>query len=323
LAQIADKNAKAWEKIKEDGRASVEQLKTAFEKYAQSVADAAGDAGRGMAESMLKAEGAARNLNVTIDQTGKVAVEAMGKGAKAIDNARGYMDAFQRSALAATEALEAQNATLERRISAQEKANELLERELELERKRQGVDKDGFRVDKDGNRIQIVTENKRTVYDKAKASGLTDARALDIADRFINQYGYQIGWEQTGKPWSVAVQEAINEEVIKNARDSANQQQQQQQQQYRGGRSLPKPQDQRQPPPPPPQQRGRSFAMNEPDARTDTAKDRATDLTSQQSTTVIINLANGASKRIDTDPAGATALQEVLRSLETSSRTTL
>ena len=293
LAQIADKNEKAWQKIKEDGRASVEQLKTAFEKYAQSVIDAAGDMGREMAESMLKGEAATRNLNVTIDQTGKVTVDAMGKASNAINNARGYMTAFERSALAATVALEAQNAEIERRISAQEKANELLERELELERKRLGVDKEGFRVDKDGNRIQIVTENKRTVYDKAKASGLTDAQALGIADRFINQYGYQIGSEQTGKPWSVAVQEAINDQVIKNARDSANQQQQQQQQQQRGG------------------------------ADTDTTRQQPRSTPRNDKTTVTINLANGASKRINTDPAGATALQEVLQSLETSSRTTL
>ena len=193
LNQLAEKNAAAWEKIREDGRASVYQMKTAFEKYAQSVVDAADDIGREMTRSMLEAEGATRGLNLTIDQTGKVTVEAMGKASNAINNARGYMTAFERSALAATEALEAQNAALERRISAQEKANELLERELELERQRLGVDKDGFRVDKDGNRIEIQVENKRTVYDKAKAAGLTDAQALQIADKFIDQYGYQTG----------------------------------------------------------------------------------------------------------------------------------
>lgn len=404
LNQIAEKNAKAWEKIKEDGRASVEQMKTAFEKYAQSVVDAAGDMGREMAESMLKSEGATRNLNIAIDQTGKVTVEAMGKASNAINNARGYMTAFERSALAATEALEAQNASMERRISAQEKANELLERELELERQRLGIDKDGFRVDKDGNRIQIGVENKRTVYDKAKASGLTDAQALAIADRFIDQNGYHVGWEQTGKPWSVAVQEAINAAVIENARLASQQQQQTQERggrrldgrketpdqqtadltkitvqelQKRSGRSrnafdndrLPVPESQVVSTTAPegilkaefdrvsvmladletaadaasqdPDSRGDWFQKSQAvvsqimalnnllGSRTPTANTPPTTTPTprptarEQTTTVVINLADGRSKRIDTDPAGATALQEVLRSLETSSRTTL
>lgn len=288
LQQIADKNAAAWEKISQDGLASASQLKQAFEQYAQSAVDAAGDIGRETVKSMLEAQGATRGLTLAIDQTGKVTVEAMGKASNAINNARGYMTAFERSALAATEALESQNAALERRISAQEKANELLERELELERQRLGVDKDGFRVDKDGNRIEIQVENKRTVYDKAKAAGLTDAQALQIADKFIDQYGYQTGWEQTGKPWSVAVQEAINALVIENARNSSNQQQQQQQQEQQQEQDK-RPNEQRQ------------------------------DVTPYM-TTVIINLTNGSSRRINTDPAGAEALQDVLRSLETSSR---
>ena len=284
LNQLAEKNAAAWEKIREDGRASVDQMKTAFEKYAQSVVDAAGDMGREMTRSMLEAEGATRGLNLTIDQTGKVTVEAMGKASNAINNARGYMTAFERSALAATEALESQNAALERRISAQEKANELLERELELERKRQGVDKDGFRVDKDGNRIIIGVPTKAGVFDQAKSRGLDEGQSLQIANQFIGEDGSQIGWQQTGKSWSVALNEAIEKLILDNA-----------------ARSISKSQD----PNSLNSEFGRSNAV--------TTADRPT----------VVNIAmNGKTRRINTDPSGAQAIQDVLRGLETSSRTT-
>lgn len=221
LQQIAEKNAAAWEKVKNDGQASISQLQTAFEKYAQSAIDAAGDMGREVTEQMLKSEGATRGLNVAIDATGKVSVEAMGKAASAINNARGYMTAFERSAIAATEALEAQNAAVERRISALEKEIELAERAAELERKRQGVDKDGFRVDKDGNRIQIGVPTRAGVYEQAKSRGLDEAQALKIANQFVDEFGKATGWEGTGKTWSAVLNEAIEKMILENAAKAA------------------------------------------------------------------------------------------------------
>lgn len=282
LNQIAEKNAKAWEKIKEDGRASISQLQTAFEKYAQSAIDAAGDMGREVTEQMLKSEGATRGLNVAIDATGKVSVEAMGKAASAINNARGYMTAFERSAIAATEALEAQNAAVERRISALEKEIELAERAAELERKRQGVDKDGFRVDKDGNRIQIGVPTRAGVYEQAKARGLDEGQSLQIANQFVDEFGKATGWEKgTGKTWSAALNEAIEKMILENAAKAAS-----------------KPTSES------PQQQGWQQARPQ-----------------QEKTTVVnINL-SGKQKQVKTDPAGAQAIQEVLAGLETSSRT--
>ena len=284
LQQIADKNAAAWEKVKNDGQASVSQLQTAFEKYAQSAVDAAGDMGREITEQMLKSEGATRGLNVAIDETGRVAVTSMAKAAGAINNARGYMTAFERSAISATEALEAQNAAVERRISALEKEIELAERAAELERKRQGVDKDGFRVDKDGNRIIIGVPTKAGVFDQAKSRGLDEGQSLQIANQFIGEDGSQIGWQQTGKSWSVALNEAIEKLILDNA-----------------ARSISKSQD----PNSLNSEFGRSNAV--------TTADRPT----------VVNIAmNGKTRRINTDPSGAQAIQDVLRGLETSSRTT-
>lgn len=283
LQQIADKNAAAWEKISQDGLASTSQLKQAFEQYAQSAVDAAGDIGRETVKSMLEAQGATRGLTLAIDQTGKVTVEAMGKASNAINNARGYMTAFERSALAATEALEAQNAALERRISAQEKANELLERELELERKRQGVDKDGFRVDKDGNRIIIGVPTKAGVFEQAKARGLDEGQALQIANQFIGPDGSQQGWQRTGKSWSVALNEAIEKIILDNAAQSAGKANAL----ANGGTG----------------ELGKSSGLS----------------TADRPSVVNINM-NGTTRRINTDPAGAATIQNLLKEIETSSR---
>lgn len=281
LQQIAEKNAAAWEKVKNDGQASISQLQTAFEKYAQSAIDAAGDMGREVTEQMLKSEGATRGLNVAIDATGKVSVEAMGKAASAINNARGYMTAFERSAIAATEALEAQNAAVERRISALEKEIELAERAAELERKRQGVDKDGFRVDKDGNRIQIGVPTRAGVYEQAKGRGLDEGQSLQIANQFVDEFGKATGWEGTGKTWSAALNEAIEKMILENAAKAASKSTSES-----------------------PRQQGQQQARPQ-----------------QEKTTVVnINL-NGKQKQVKTDPAGAQAIQEVLAGLETSSRT--
>jgi hypothetical protein len=230
---------------------------------------------------MLKSEGATRGLNVAIDATGKVSVEAMGKAASAINNARGYMTAFERSAIAATEALEAQNAAVERRISALEKEIELAERAAELERKRQGVDKDGFRVDKDGNRIQIGVPTRAGVYEQAKGRGLDEGQSLQIANQFVDEFGKATGWEGTGKTWSAALNEAIEKMILENAAKAASKSTSES-----------------------PRQQGQQQARPQ-----------------QEKTTVVnINL-NGKQKQVKTDPAGAQAIQEVLAGLETSSRT--
>jgi len=283
LQQIADKNAAAWEKISQDGLASTSQLKQAFEQYAQSAVDAAGDIGRETVKSLLEAQGATRGLTLAIDETGKVTVETMGKGSKAIDNARGYMDAFQRSALAATAALEAQNAERERSIAAQEKEIELLERAAELERKRQGVDKEGFRVDKDGNRIIIGVPTKAGVFEQAKGRGLDEGQALQIANQFIGPDGSQQGWQRTGKSWSVALNEAIEKIILDNAAQSAGKANAL----ANGGTG----------------ELGKSSGLS----------------TADRPSVVNINM-NGTTRRINTDPAGAATIQNLLKEIETSSR---
>lgn len=218
LQGIADANAKAWDKVKNDSRTSVADLQKAFQAYADSAIAAAGDVGRAQVQAILEAEAAAKGLTVTFDQTGKAIVKAMNDGAVATKNATGYIDAFKLSAMQATAALEKQNAELEKTIAAQEKEIELKERAAELERKRKNVDKDGFELDKDGNRLVMTAENRRTVFDRAKSSGLTDKQALDIADKFIDNQGNYQGWQGTGQTWSAALIKAINDLVLQNAR---------------------------------------------------------------------------------------------------------
>jgi len=281
LQQIADKNAAAWEKISQDANISTDQLKTAFEKYSQSVMDAAGDVGKETAKSMLEAQGATRGLTLAIDNTGKVAVKSMNDTGAAINNARGYMDGFQRSALAATAALEAQNAERERTISALEKELDLKEREAELERKRQGVDKEGFRVDANGNRIIIGVPTKAGVLEQAKSRGLDEAQALDIANKFIGPDGAQKGWEGTGKTWSVALNEAIEKALLENVAERT----------------------------------GKSMIL-----KPTSAKDASNGSRNDTQTTVVNINFNGKSRQVKTDPAGAVAIQDLLGEIEKSSK---
>lgn len=229
LAKVAKANSDAWAAIKNDATASVDTLKSAFQAYADSALKASGEVGsaqRKQTEEVLKTEASVKNLSVAFDETGKMIVSSMTAGGSAIKGATGYMDVFTRAANEATAALEAQNAATEKGIAAQEKANDLKQRAIDLENKRRNMDKEGWALNSAGERIVEQQETRRSIYEKAKASGLSEEQALQVANKYIAETGQQTGWygegAAQGKNWSVAVQEAIDKLVLENAAKTAN-----------------------------------------------------------------------------------------------------
>jgi len=225
----AAKSAAAYQAMKDSGTASLRELADGFKKYATDAIAANG----GVASETLKTEAAMRGLQITTDSTGKSIVSGMNAGAKAVDgvgkatqSATKYMDVFQRTAAEALAVLEQQNAAAERSIAAQEKAHELKQRAIDLENKRRNMDKEGWALNSAGERIVEQQETRRSIYEKAKASGLSEEQALQVANKYIAETGQQTGWygegAAQGKNWSVAVQEAIDKLVLENAAKTAN-----------------------------------------------------------------------------------------------------
>lgn len=228
LEKVAASNKAAWQAIKDDSKSSVTTLVSAFEAYAKSAieaADSISPAQRKTTEEVLKTEASAKKLSISFDDTGKAIVKAMGTGGEAIKGATGYMDVFQRAAKEATAALEKQNAELERTLSVEEKALDLKQRAIDLQNRKNNVDREGFTLDKDGNRLVMSSETPRSVYEKAKSQGLTEAQALQIMNEFMRN-GQQSGWygegAREGKNWYTALQAAIDKLVLQNAANAAN-----------------------------------------------------------------------------------------------------
>lgn len=124
-----------------------------------------------------------------------------------------------------TATLEAKNAALERTISAQEKANALAERAIELENKRLNRDKEGYSLNTAGQRVSMAVETKASIYDRAKSQGLTEAQALKLSNETAlpnNGPGLQVasGFD-TGENWSTKLQADIDKLKLQNAASGA------------------------------------------------------------------------------------------------------
>ena len=156
-------------------------------------------------------------------QNGTTSMEGFGK---ASENAADAQDRFASSADKATSALERQNAKKERAIAAQEKENDLIERAIALENKRLGIDRDKFSVDKDGKHIEQSIETRESVFQRAKAQGLTDQQATTLSNRFIGNRGEQTGYGNAdfarGENWGAMLQKAIEEMMRLNRATAAN-----------------------------------------------------------------------------------------------------
>ena len=78
---------------------------------------------------------------------------------------------------------------LESEIATREKAIQQREREAELERKRLGVDKEGFTTNKEGQRLAVEMPTWLSIFNQLKGRGLDDAKAREIANEFTDGNG--------------------------------------------------------------------------------------------------------------------------------------
>ncbi len=185
LGRIAKANKGAWEEIRKDGTASADTLRTAFTKYAASAIEANG----GVATETLKIEAAVRGVTIAVDANGKATVANAEKSKKAIeDAARAYIPWGE----AAEKAAAMEVLAREKVIAVREKENDLIQRTIDLENKRRGVDKEGFSTDKTGGRI-VAGGDLNTLTGIAaflKSAGVADdAKARNIAREFADSRG--------------------------------------------------------------------------------------------------------------------------------------
>ena len=175
----------AYDTLTTSGLASARELSEGFRK----AAEAAIATNNGVAPSWVAAAAAMRGFEVEVDRAGKSTLRLR----DATDSAAGAHDRATRSINDNRTALERLNDVKEREIAAQEKANQLKERELALYREKWNIDKEGFALNTAGNRFEATIPTKESVFNQAKAAGLDEKRALEIADSFEQQYNRPAG----------------------------------------------------------------------------------------------------------------------------------
>ncbi len=226
LSNLANAAKSNYEIIKNAGTSTAEDVSRAFEK----AAEAAIAANKGVAPPWVAAEAAAKGFAVAVDDAGKASIKAAAQGSKAINKTA---QDFAQTTQAVNKTSDAYERLLmrykqssdytERQLELLEKENALLERREALEDKRLNRDKEGFSLNTGGKRVNMAVETQASTYKNAKSQGLTEAQALKIAAEFINERGEQVGWQRggaQGQSWSLQVQKAIDEIVLKNAQDA-------------------------------------------------------------------------------------------------------
>ena len=136
-------------------------------------------------------------------------------------------DILTEKTLALARATNTGTAALEAKNAAQERANAATEKAIELENKRLNRDSQGFSIDPTtGQRVNMLIQSQRSVFEQAKSQGLSEADALKIAKQFISDNGQKQGWNgdgaMQGKNWNTALQAAIDQIVLANAAKNAN-----------------------------------------------------------------------------------------------------
>lgn len=185
----------AFMRLESSGKATTEQLQTAFKKYAEASIAANG----GVADSLLISKAAALGLEIAIDETGKTIVRVMGSAKTAVDEV--------------TTALERQNA-------AQENLNASLGKAAALERQRLAVDKEGFSTDKNGNRIAAGGEltTLTGIASFLKAAGVADEqKARSIAREFADSQGNITYFDNPGQMKYGGAGSTMSQAVLKAA----------------------------------------------------------------------------------------------------------
>lgn len=205
LKKTAEEAMQAYDVVRTAGTSSAREVGEAFKKAAEAAIAANG----GLAPSWVQAQAAVNGYTVVVDNAGKATLQL----AESLDRVK---DSHRGAAAATNEhrtAQEALNDAKERELAALEKAIELKEREDELERKRLGIDRDGFSVNSKGDRVVAEAETRESLYEKARNAGLTAQQADRISKQFIDERGQAAGYasyaQQAGESWSVIVQREI------------------------------------------------------------------------------------------------------------------
>ena len=99
------------------------------------------------------------------------------------------IEQMQRRGVAGLQSSKDITSGLDSEISKREKSVELMEKEAELERKRRGVDKEGFSTDSNGQRIAAEIPTWLSIFNQLKSRGLDDAKARQVANEFADSNG--------------------------------------------------------------------------------------------------------------------------------------
>lgn len=212
LKETAATAKDAYDTLTTSGTASARELGEAFKKSAE----AAIAANNGIAPAWVQAQAAIRGYDLEADRVGKTTLRLR----DATDSAAGAHDKATRSINDNRTALERLNDVKEREIAAQEKANQLKERELALYREKWNIDKESFALNTAGNRFELTVPTKESVFNQAKAAGLDEKRALEVADSFDRQYNRPAGLNSiVGGVNPSDVLKAINKAILEAARE--------------------------------------------------------------------------------------------------------
>lgn len=207
LRKTAATAKEAYDTLTSSGLASARELSEGFKK----AAEAAIAANNGVAPAWVAGAAAMRGFEIEVDRAGKSTLRLR----DATDSAA---DAHGRAARATrdqTTELERLNAQKEREIAAQEKANQLKEREIELYLKKWNMDNQHRSLDADGKvREEDGMPTKKGVFDRAKKAGMTDEEALAFADAFDTNSLKDTGSRGTPFINLQKLDDAINEAVM-------------------------------------------------------------------------------------------------------------
>ncbi len=177
LETIAKTALRDYELIRDSGQATANGLGDAWKR----AAEAAIDAGNGVAPAWVQAQAAMRGFEVVLDSAGRSTLklkDAQTDAAKAANDLAGALGNVTNAR--------------ERDIEAREKANALKERETALENKRLGRDASGFSTDKNGKTVNAGSDlgTMTGIAAFLKNAGVgDDATARRIAREFANEKG--------------------------------------------------------------------------------------------------------------------------------------
>lgn len=166
-----------FELIRDSGQATANGLGEAWKR----AAEAAIEAGNGVAPAWVQAQAAMRGFEVVLDSAGRSTLKLRDAQADATKTAQGLAGALG----------EVTNAR-ERDIEARERANALKERENALEDKRLGRNAAGFSTDKEGKTVNAGSDLGTLTGIAAfiKNAGITDENeARELAKEFANAQG--------------------------------------------------------------------------------------------------------------------------------------